>query len=235
MSTYIRSVALKHEEFPTADQYPFTLPTINGTQEIHFDTPITLLVGENGSGKSTFLEALVRASGVHIWSNLETRRFVVNPYEKELHHYLKLDWLNGRVSGSYFGSEFFKDFTLILDEWAVTDPGQLKYFGGSSLVTQSHGQSMMSYFRTRYKIKGVYFLDEPETALSPSSQLDLLEIIRTNSLAGHAQFIVATHSPILLSCDGATIYSFDHVPVRTIRYEETDHYKVYKRFFEERE
>lgn len=234
MSAYIRSVTLKQAEFPTANQYPFTLPTINGTPVIDFNTPITMLAGENGSGKSTFLEAVVRASGVHIWSNQESRRYEVNPYENELYQYLQLEWSNGRVPGSYFGSEFFKDFTLILDEWAVNDPGQLEYFGGRSLVTQSHGQSMMSYFRSRYQIKGVYFLDEPETALSPRSQLDLLEVITANSSAGHAQFIIATHSPILLSCEGARIYSFDHVPVRTIRYEETDHYKVYRRFFEER-
>jgi predicted ATPase len=88
----------------------------------------------------------------------------------------------------------------------------------------------MSYFRSRYRIPGVYFLDEPETALSPRSQLELLAIIEENSRAGHAQFFIATHSPILLACDGATIYSFDEIPVRTIEYEETDHYKVYKAF-----
>jgi predicted ATPase len=101
-------------------------------------------------------------------------------------------------------------------------------------MTQSHGQSMMSYFRSRYQIKGVYFLDEPETALSPRSQLELLELIGENSEAGHAQFIIATHSPILLACQGARIYSFDYMPVRTIEYEETEHYKVYKRFLIDR-
>jgi len=102
------------------------------------------------------------------------------------------------------------------------------------LVTQSHGQSMMSYFRSRYRIRGIYFLDEPETALSPRSQLELLEIIGENGRAGHAQFIIATHSPILLACKGARIYSFDHVPVSVIEYEETEHYRVYKNFFLER-
>ena len=233
MSIFIRSVTLQQAEFPTEEHYPFTLPIIQDTQKIIFDSPITIFVGENGSGKSTFLEALVRASGVHIWSNPEGRRFQVNPFEKELHHYLKLEWSNGRVPGSFFGSEVFNDFTHILDEWAASDPGQLEYFGGKSLVTQSHGQSMMSYFQSRYQIKGVYFSDEPETALSPRSQLDLLDVITTNSCAGHAQFILATHSPILLSCEGAKIYSFDHVPVRVLTYEETGHYQLYKRFFEE--
>ena len=98
------------------------------------------------------------------------------------------------------GLRFFKDFTHVLDEWAVSDPGQLEYFGGELLVTQSHGQSMMSYFRARYKIRGIYLLDEPETALSPKSQLELLDIINKNSLTGQAQFIIATHSPLLLAC-----------------------------------
>ena len=114
------------------------------------------------------------------------------------------------------------------------DPGQLKYFGGKSLVTQSHGQSMMAYFRSRYKLEGIYLIDEPETALSPKTQLEFLEIIRENSQAGHAQFIMVTHSPILLACQDAKIYSFNHVPVQTVQYEDTEHYKVYKDFLTDR-
>jgi predicted ATPase len=134
------------------------------------------------------------------------------------------------VPGAYFGSQTFNDFTNILDQWAASDPGQLKYFGGKSLVTQSHGQSIMSYFRSRYQIKGIYLLDEPETALSPRSQLELLDIIANNSNSGHAQFIIATHSPILLACENARIYSFDGETVSTIEYEQTEHYKVYRNF-----
>ena len=134
------------------------------------------------------------------------------------------------MPGAYFGSDIFRDFANVLDAWAATDPGQLEYFGGKSLVSQSHGQSVMSYFRSRYKIKGLYFLDEPEVALSPRSQLELLEIIAKNTQAGHAQFIIATHSPILLACENARIYSFDDNTVSTIEYEETEHYKVYKNF-----
>ncbi len=145
-----------------------------------------------------------------------------------------VEWSNGKVPGAFFGSEIFKDFKSALDGWAAADPGHLKYFGGKSLVTQSHGQSMMSYFRARYKIEGLYLLDEPETALSPKSQLELLNIIGENSRSGHAQFIIATHSPILLACEGATIYSFDQVPIQIVEYEETEHYKVYKDFLADR-
>jgi predicted ATPase len=199
-----------------------------------FDAPVTLFVGENGTGKSTLLEALAIACGIHIWRTSEGTRYQVNRYEKELYKYIDVCWSDGHVPGAYFSSEIFKDFSRLLDEWAASDPGQLQYFGGKSLMTQSHGQSMMSYFRARYKIRGLYLLDEPETALSPRSQLEFLEIINENSRDGHAQFIIATHSPILLTCGGAAIYSFDHVPAQTVTYEETEHYRIYKRFLMER-
>jgi predicted ATPase len=99
----------------------------------------------------------------------------------------------------------------------------------------SHGQSLMSYFRTRYRIRGLYFLDEPETALSPKSQLELLAVLTEMSGAGHAQFIIASHSPMLLACPGADIYSFDTAPVSRIRYEDTEHYKVYSEFMRNRD
>ncbi len=230
MSNHITGVTLQHERYPTGSHYPFCLPIFRQTRRIAFESAVTIFVGENGTGKSTLLEALARASGVHIWSRSEETRYEFNHYETLLYSCLKPEWSNGTVPGAYFGSEVFKDFRYILDSWAAADPGQLESFGGKSLVTQSHGQSMMCYFRSRYKIKGIYFLDEPETALSPRSQLELLDILHENSQAGHAQFIIATHSPILLACKGARILSFDHSPVCPIEYRETDHYQLYKRF-----
>jgi predicted ATPase len=90
----------------------------------------------------------------------------------------------------------------------------------------------MAYFRSRYCRKGIYFLDEPETALSPKTQLELLDILKENDLKGHAQFIIATHSPILLSMPGARIYGFDGARIKSIAYKETGHYNVYNKFFE---
>lgn len=234
MTTFIKTVTLLHEKYPTREHYPFNLPLFNQTRRLVFDTPVTLFVGENGAGKSTLLEAVARGAGIHIWRKPDGARYQVNRYEEQLYKCISLEWSNGRVPGAFFGSDIFRDFTSILDEWAASDPGQLEYFGGKSLVTQSHGQSMMSYFRARYRIKGVYLLDEPETALSPRSQLELLEVIGEQSRAGHAQFIIATHSPILLACAGARIYSFDEAPVRNIEYEDTEHFKLYRSFFIDR-
>ena len=106
----------------------------------------------------------------------------------------------------------------------------LDYFGGKSLITQSHGQSLMSYFKARYKLKGIYFLDEPETALSPESLIELLNLLIKISHQGHAQFIIATHSPFLLACPNSMIYSFDNKIIKPIKYKNTSYYDIYKNF-----
>ena len=171
---------------------------------------------------------------IHIWSGIERTRAVINHYEKQLYLYLDVKWTDGIVPGSFFSSQIFRNFAQLLDEWEADNPGQIDYFGGKSLITQSHGQSLMSFFKARYKIKGLYLLDEPETALSPRTQLELLELLQEMGRLGHAQFIIATHSPILLACPGAVIYSFDHIPVKNILYEDTENYQIYKSFFEDR-
>lgn len=234
MSNHLTSVTLHPEKYPSDCHYPFSLPIFNQTKQIRFECPVTFFVGENGTGKSTLLEALALASDIHIWRRNDGVRYQVNPHEKQLYKYISLGKANGKVPGSYFGSEVFNDFRKIVDGWAASDPGQLNYFGGQSLVTQSHGQSIMAYFRSRYQIRGLYFLDEPETALSPKSQLAFLDILQETGKTGHAQFIIATHSPILLAYEDARIYSFDHSPIRAVAYRETEHYRIYKRFLLER-
>jgi predicted ATPase len=232
---HLKNITLHPEKYPTRENYPFSLPIFQQAEHISFTTPVTLFVGENGTGKSTLIKAICQKSGIHIWRDTGKARFERNPYEDELHRYLSLEWTADKVPGSFFGSDIFQYFTQALDEWAATDPGQLKYFGGKSLITQSHGQSLMSFFKARYKIEGLYLLDEPETALSPKSQLELLNLLMRMSCAGHAQFIIATHSPILLACPGAVIYSFDCSPLAQVKYEDTQHYQIYRGFMENRE
>ena len=230
---HLKSVTLHPSKYPVKDPYPFNVPVFQQTKRIVFNAPVTLFVGENGSGKSTLLQAISHVCGIHIWRESERNRFNHNPYENKFSDYLTIEWKDGKVPGSFFGSDIFHHFTQILDEWAVADPGQLTYFGGKSLMTQSHGESFMSFFRSRYQIKGLYLLDEPETALSPRSQLALLELLMMSG-AGHAQFIIATHSPILLACPHAAIYSFDYSPIQQVQYEETEHYRIYRDFLEKR-
>ncbi len=229
---HLKRVRLHPDRYPTREHYPFNLDLFRQTDGVAFETPVTMFVGENGTGKSTLLEAIARRAGIHIWRERERTRFEVNPYEDKLYRCISMEWADSLVPGSFFGSAVFQDFAHILDEWAAADPDTLQYFGGRSLLTQSHGQSLMSFFRARYAIKGLYLLDEPETALSPKTQIALLDLLTRMGAAGHAQFIIATHSPILLACPGATLYSFDSAPITPIPYEQTDHYKTYKDFME---
>jgi predicted ATPase len=231
---HLTKVNLNPEKYPTREHYPFNLDLFQETRSIAFETPVTFFVGENGSGKSTLLEAITRKCGIHIWQGMHRPRFNASPYEKSLFRTISIEWFNGKkVSGSFFGSQIFNNFAQILDEWLTMDPGLLEYFGGKSLMSQSHGQSLMAFFKSRIKIKGLYLLDEPETALSPKTQLTLLSLLNKISQTGIAQFIIATHSPILLACPGARILSFDEIPVQSIEYHDTMHYKIYKDFMKD--
>lgn len=230
MGRHITSIKLNSETYPSDSHYPFSLPLFSAICRVDFHSPATFFVGENGTGKSTLLEAIARACDIHIWSGEEGARLKGNPFEKLLYRYLSVNWTDGPVPGSYFGSESFNNFRQVVDAWAAADPGQLKHFGGESLVTQSHGQSIMSFFESRYSIKGLYLLDEPETALSPKSQLRLLEIIQNSIRLGLSQFIIATHSPILMALKGAQIYHFDNQKVEPVQYKDTEHYQIYKGF-----
>jgi predicted ATPase len=232
---HLRTVTLLHEKFPTEKHYPFNLEVLRKTKEVRFKTPVTFFIGENGSGKSTLLRAISHRCGVHIWHGETRRRFEKNPYEDKLYRAVAVEWIGDPVPGSFFASERFQDFAQLLDEWADETPDILNYFGGKSLMTQSHGQSILAFFKARYEREGIYFMDEPETALSPKSQLELLKLLDRMGRAGHAQFIIATHSPLLLSCPGAVIYDFNKIPIREIAYEETEPYRVYREFFRQME
>jgi predicted ATPase len=231
---HLSRVTLLNDHFPTDKRYPFNLAVFRETNNVTFRSPVTFFIGENGTGKSTLLEALARRCGIHIWQAVDKKRFEQNPYEEALYRFIAVEWTDGVVPGSFFSSEIFRNFAQSLDEWATTSSKILDYFGGKSLMTQSHGQSIMTFFKARYKIKGLYLLDEPETALSPKTQLRFVRLLKDVSQAGHAQFIIATHSPILMACPGAHIFSFDSSPIERVNYEDTEHYQVYKSFMEDR-
>lgn len=227
---YLKKVDIHAEKFPVLDCYPFNLKIFQNTEAITFNNTITMFIGENGTGKSTLLKALAYKCGIHIWQSEFNLRCEQNPYEEDLYKAIRVQWENGAVMGSFFGSQIFSHFAKNLEEWAMNDSKMLNYFGGKSLITQSHGQSLMSYFKSRYNIKGLYFLDEPETALSPSSLVDLLNLLIKINKQGHAQFIIATHSPFLMALPDSQIFTFDNTTIEPIQYKDTEYYKLYKDF-----
>ncbi len=228
---YVKDVRVYGDRYPTSRYYPFNIPVLQQSTRLVFRKTVVFFVGENGSGKSTLLEAITRKCGVRIWDKPKRHLAHNNPYETRLSEYIEVTWANGHVPGSLFRAETFRDLADFLDDVALCDPGRLKYHGGQLLNTLSHGEGMLSYFGGRYHIKGIYFLDEPEAALSPMSQVKLLHLLESLGAQGNAQFIIATHSPILLSYADAQIFSFDGSEIKEVAYEDTAHYKVYKQFF----
>jgi predicted ATPase len=234
---HLKRIKIDSERFPTKDGYPFNLEIFQKTEALNLTQPLTFFIGENGTGKSTLLKAVALRCSIHIWRDeegYERRVFYQNKYAEALYKYLEVEWINGTVPGSYFDSEVFRYLAECIDAWAKPSPKLFDYFGGDSLISRSHGQRHIQYFNSTYRRKGLYFLDEPENALSPKKQIELLKILRETSEAGLAQFIIITHSPILLSYPEATIYNFDTIPITEIRYEDTDYYRIYKDFLNNR-
>lgn len=231
---YIDSIRINSEDFPTRRYYPFNVPILNETPELKLKKPIVFFVGENGSGKSTLLDAITKKCGIHIWDKPKRHLAHENPYEDRLKEFIEVSWTNGRVSGSLFRAETFHDMADFLDDLALCDPGRLKYHGGRLLNVLSHGEGILSYFSGRFQVKGLYLLDEPEAALSPASQVRFLRLLQELEAEGHAQFIMATHSPILMAYPDAQIFSFDADRIEEVPYQETTHYKIYKQFFTNR-
>ncbi|MGD2144654.1 MAG: AAA family ATPase [Anaerolineae bacterium] len=231
---YITNVRIHGEDYPSRRCYPFNVRVLRETSELRFRKPIVLFVGENGSGKSTLLDAITRTCGIHIWDKPKRHLAHENPYEDRLKDYVEVTWANGRVPGSLFRAETFHDLADFLDDIALCDPGRLKYHGGRLLNVLSHGEGILSYFSGRFHIKGLYLLDEPEAALSPTSQVRFVKLLQHLEAEGRAQFIMVTHSPILLAYPGAQIFSFDSERITEVTYEQTTHYKIYKQFFTDR-
>jgi predicted ATPase len=231
---YITEVKLYTDHYPTKRYYPFNVPVLRTTSRLTFRRPVTFFVGENGSGKSTLLEAITKKCGVHVWDKPKRHLAHQNPYEGRLVDFIEVTWADEPVPGSLFRAETFRDLADFLDDVAMCDPGRLKYHGGQILNTLSHGEGMLTYFSARYDRRGLYFLDEPEAALSPTSQVKFYKILQDLANRKDVQFLIATHSPILLALPGAQIFSFDGPRIQEMAYEETEHYQVYRQFFTNR-
>ncbi|MGG6314153.1 AAA family ATPase [Paenibacillus macerans] len=224
---FLREVTLLKEKMPPPSEYPFSLPLIRKISTLRLSRPVTFFVGENGSGKSTLLEAMAYQCGFNTAGGGRNNAYEVDRAESALGDYVRLSWKPKVTGGFFMRAESFYSFATHIDQIGGTSS-----YGGVSLHSQSHGESFLSLFRYRFQSKGIYLLDEPEAALSPARQLALLRIIK--DLSGQAQFVIATHSPILMGYPEAQILNFDGDPIAPIDYEDTDHYQITRGFLENR-
>jgi predicted ATPase len=227
---YLRSIALKRDQIPDRTRYPFAIPSIASLETLAFDRPVTFLIGENGSGKSTLIEAIAVALGFNAEGGTKNFRFATQASHSELHQYLTVARGVARPRDGFFlRAESFYNVASEVDRLGVEGS-----YGGKSLHHQSHGESFMALLLNRFSGGGLYILDEPEAALSPARQLACLRLI--HDLAGKkSQFIIATHSPILMACPEARIYALSEEGIAAVEYEETEHYQISKMFFDRRE
>ncbi|RXJ04566.1 AAA family ATPase [Anaerobacillus alkaliphilus] len=229
---FLKKISMMREEVPSFERFPFSIPSLNKLEEINLSSNVTFFVGENGSGKSTLLEAVADKCEFNTAGGGRNNTYSVYASESVLGDYIRLSWLPKVTNGFFLRAESFYNFATHLDE---VDNTGFRDYGGKSLHKQSHGESFLSLFLNRFKGQAIYLLDEPEAALSPARQLSFLRIIHELASKNHAQFIIATHSPILLGYPDAEILSFDHGKIAKIDYEMTDHYQITKYFLQHRD
>ena len=225
---------LKKVVFEKSDknEFPFNLPLFAQGLEIEFTNPVTIFVGENGSGKSTILEAIASKCGFSLTGGNRDHLLDNSSNQPPLASATKLFWLPRINTGFFMRAESFFNFATQIDNISKEAPVTLMSYGGKSLHAQSHGESFLALFNNRFGQEGVYILDEPEAALSPMRQLSLLAIMNQMEKEGKNQFIIATHSPILLSYPGATIFGIENGTLKQVEYKDTEHYKLTKDFLD---
>jgi predicted ATPase len=223
---FLRSIATIPDRVEPG-RFPFNIPCLAGGLNLTFKTEVAFLVGENGSGKSTILEAIAEKCGFNLSGGNRDHQYLLDRVLSDLASATTLAWNQKTVEGFFMRAETFFNFATHLEDIGST----FRTYGGKSLHAQSHGESFLSLFTNRFE-SGLYILDEPEAALSPARQLSFLAIIHDLVTSGHAQFIIATHSPIILSYPGATILSLDDDRISPVEYKETSHYKLTRGFLE---
>ena len=227
---YLRRVELSRSLDIDRSSYPFNIPSICTLDFLDFHPDVTFFIGENGAGKSTLIEAIAIALGFNPEGGTKNSLFSTKSSHSELYKYLKtIKSFKHPEDGYFLRAESFYNLATLMDE-----VGYLKMYGGKSLHLQSHGESFMTTLTNKLQGDGLYIMDEPEAALSPIRQMAALTAIN-KLVENNSQFIIATHSPILLAYPKSKIYLFSDIGISEITYEETEHYIVYKDFLNNHE
>ncbi|MHC1723576.1 MAG: AAA family ATPase [Aminipila sp.] len=216
-----------------SDCYLYDLPIVQyltRDQAINFENDVTFFVGENGTGKSTLLEAIAVAYGFNAEGGTKNFSFSTNNTHSELCDYLTISKSKYAKDGFFLRAESFYNVATNIDE-LDKEASLLQSYGGVSLHKQSHGESFLSLIQNRFGGNGLYILDEPEAALSPSRLLTLIAEIHS-LVKKNSQFIIATHSPILMAFPNAQIFQLTEDGIENVSYKETEHYQLTKSFLE---
>jgi predicted ATPase len=230
---YLKEISLKKNKISSWEEYPFNIPLIREFENLKFSKNVTFIVGENGSGKSTIIEAIATALGFNPEGGTKNFNFSTNESHSNLHQYLKLTRSFYQPKDGFFlrAESFFNVASNI--EQLNNSGGKPLYdsYGGKSLHDQSHGESFLSVILNRFSEKGIFILDEPESALSPLRQMTLISRI-SQLVQQQSQFIIATHSPILLAYPNADIYQIENGKLEQVDYKDTESYQITKAFLD---
>jgi predicted ATPase len=229
---YVIDVRLKRDAIPSFDAYPFSLSAVKHLDVLALHPAVTFLIGENGSGKSTLLEAIAVSCGFNAEGGTKNFRFDTRVSHSQLHEYLKVaKGIRRPKDGFFLRAESFFNVATEIERLDSEGMGArvIDSYGGKSLHEQSHGESFMALMMNRLGGHGIYLLDEPEAALSPQRQLAALSRIH-DLVKADSQFIIATHSPILMAYPDAFIYACSTEGIARVNYTDTEHYQVMKAF-----
>ena len=234
---YLASIRLRRQ-LPE-DSYLRALPPVRylmAGNTLDFDAPVTFLIGENGTGKSTLLEGIAVACGFNPEGGSRNFTFSTRATHSELGEYLTPARRRYPRDGFFLRAESFYNVATNIDEMDETTPGPrlIDRYGGVSLHRQSHGESFLALVEHRFGGEGLYLLGEPEAALSPSRLLTLIALM-DHLVKADSQFVIATHSPILMAFPGARLYQLGEDGIHPVAYRETEHYQLTRRFLEDPE
>lgn len=230
---YLIHLELLRDRTSDATRFPYTLPAIRHLNKLDFHPKVTFLIGENGSGKSTLLEAVAVSCDLNPEGGSRNFNFATRASHSRLDECVRLARTISSPADTYFlrAESFYNVATEIerLDKEPGVGPPIIGAYGGRSLHEQSHGESFFALFKNRFRDHGLYLMDEPEAALSPKRQIEFLKLLHDFIHRG-GQFVIATHSPIIMAYPDAIIYRLNADGIQEIAYTETEHYLITRGF-----